>query len=209
MIELYSADGCPYAQRARVLLALREVPFELHTIDLSNKPPEFLKLSPTGRVPMLVNEGAKLYESSVINEYLRELTDWKEGLSADVYQRARERLAMLQFDNVLVPLAWASLRAKGVLDEARKKTIERELAELERTVSNADARVNLLGLHVITHVIRWRWLDDRTSFPEAFAKRPALQSWLDELAALPAVASTLPDRDETVAVMRKMAGLDG
>lgn len=207
MIELYSADGCPYAQRARALLALRHVPFELHTIDLANKPPEFLKLSPTGRVPLLVNGDALLYESYVINEYLNELTGWQEGLSKDTYQRARERLAMLQFDNVVSPLAWKSLMAKGVLDDAQKKTIERELSELELTVSNADSAVNLLGLHVITHVIRWQWLGEWTSLPQAFAKRPVLQSWLDELAALPAVVSTLPDRDETVAVMRRMAGL--
>lgn len=209
MIQLYSADGCPYAQRARVLLALREVPFELRTIDLANKPPEFLKLSPTGRVPMLVNDDAKLYESYVINEYLAELTGWPEALSKDVFQRARERLAMLQFDNVLVSLAWTSLKAKGVLDEAQKKTLERELAELERTVEGADARVNLLGIHVVTHAVRWQWVGEWTSLPQAFAKRPMLQQWLDELAALPAVTSTLSDRDETVAVMRKMAGLDG
>lgn len=208
MLELYSSDGCPYAQRARALLALREMPFELHTIDLANKPPEFLKLSPTGRVPMLVNGDAKLYESSVINEYLRELTDWTEGLSNDTYQRARERLAMLQFDNVVSPLAWGALKEKGVLNDAQKQTIERELAELERTVANADARVNLLGLHVITHVIRWQWLGEWTFLPQAFARRPVLQAWLDELAALPAVVSTLPDRDETVAMMRKMVGLD-
>lgn len=208
MLELYSADGCPYAQRSRALLALRAVPFTLQSIDLKNKPQRFLDLSPSGRVPMLLDGDAKLYESYVINEYLAEKTGWKEALSADVYQRARERLAMLQFDNVIVPAAWGSMRAKGRLEDAQRQAIERELDELQRTVLQADARVNLLGLHVITHVIRWQWMADVCPLPELLAKRMALQSWLDELAALPAVTSTLPERQESVQAMRKMAGLD-
>lgn len=208
MLQLYSADGCPYAQRARALLSLRQEPFKLRTIDLANKPADFLELSPTGRVPMLIDGEAKLYESYVINEYLRERTDWKDGLSQDVYQRARERLAMLQFDNVVVPIAWASMKAKGALDDAQRKALDRELDELQRTMQQADARVSLLGLHVITHIIRWQWLGDASPLPKMLAARPALQSWLDELAALPAVQQTLPDRDENVSVMRKMAGLD-
>lgn len=208
MLELYSADGCPYAQRSRALLALRSVPFTLQTIDLKNKPARFLELSPTGRVPMLLDGEAKLYESYVIGEYLAEKTGWQEALSADVYQRARERLAMLQFDNVIVPLAWASMRSGGKLEDAQLKAIERERDELERTMLRADARVNLLGLHVITHVVRWQWMADVCPLPELLAKRPALQSWLAELAALPAVSSTLPEREENVRAMRKMIGLD-
>lgn len=208
MLELYSADGCPYAQRARALLALRGVPFTLQTIDLKSKPARFLELSPTGRVPMLLDGEDKLYESYVINEYLAEKTGWEEALSADVYQRARERLAMLQFDNVIVPIAWASMRVEGKLTDTQRQTVERELEELERTVLRADARVNLLGLHVITHVIRWQWMEDVCPLPGILAKRPALQSWLDELAALPAVASTLPEREATVKALRKLVGLD-
>lgn len=207
MLELYSADGCPYAQRSRALLALRNVPYELHTIDLANKPKAFLDLSPTGRVPMLLDEGRVLYESYVIGEYLREKTGWQEGLSGDFFQRARERLAMLQFDNVVLPALWQALRAKGALEEARRRTLERELDELERTQAAADARVNLLALHVVTHVVRFRWLGDLTPAPELLRARPALEAWLAEIAALPAVRSTLPDEAATVATMRRMAGL--
>lgn len=207
MIQLYSSDGCPYAQRARALLALREVPFELVTIDLKNKPASFLALSPTGRVPLLVDGERKLYESYVINEYLSDVTGWDEGLSSDPYQRARERLAMLQFDNVVVPLAWKAMGANGAVDEAGRKTLERELDELEKTVLGADARVNLLGLHVVTHVVRWIWMEELTPVPAAIARRNALDRWINELVRLPAVQTTLSARDETVATMRKMAGL--
>ena len=207
MLQLWSSDGCPYAQRSRALLALREVPFELKTIDLKNKPPEFLALSPTGRVPLLVDGPHKLYESYVIGEYLRELSGWEEGLSVSPYQRARERLAMLQFDNVISPIFWASLKARGALDEKQQQALHRELDELERTVTDADARVSLLGLHVVVHVIRWHWLGEATPIPAMLEARPVLKSWLDELAALPCVQSTLPEREETVETLRRMAGL--
>lgn len=206
MLTLYALDGCPYAQRSRAQLTHRAIAFDLRLIDPRNKPADFLALSPTGRVPLLVDDDATLYESAIINEYLREKFEWTDGLSRGVYQRARERLAMAQFDSVIVPAFWASLKAGGALDEQKRKAVERELEELEKTAEAADARVNLLGLHVITHVIRWRWLGDATPFPALLAARPVLTKWLDELAALPAIESTLPDREKTVAMIHNLVG---
>ena len=42
-IKIYSSARCPYAQRTRMLMIEKELPFELTEVDLSNKPDWFLK----------------------------------------------------------------------------------------------------------------------------------------------------------------------
>jgi glutathione S-transferase len=56
-------------------MLLRElgVPFELVLIDRANngqKSAEYLKLNPTGRIPLLVHDGKPLYETAAISLYL-------------------------------------------------------------------------------------------------------------------------------------------
>ncbi len=47
--------------------------FETYEVDLENKSEEFLSVSPTGKVPVVVVDGDSLYESNVINQYLEEV----------------------------------------------------------------------------------------------------------------------------------------
>ena len=74
-LKLISHKLCPYVQRAVIALTEKGVPFERIDIDLANKPDWFLKISPLGKVPVLVvtgNDGKEvaLFESNVICEYI-------------------------------------------------------------------------------------------------------------------------------------------
>ena len=61
---LYSFRRCPYAIRARIALAASGVELEVREILLSQKPIEFLELSPKGTVPVLrIHDGTLLEES--------------------------------------------------------------------------------------------------------------------------------------------------
>lgn len=71
-IVLVSHVLCPYLQRAAIVLAEKGVPFERRDVDLANKPDWFLRLSPTGKTPMLLVDGHALFESAAICEYLDE-----------------------------------------------------------------------------------------------------------------------------------------
>ena len=71
-IELYSFAACPFAQRSRMVLAEKCLEFELHEIDVYNKPAGWEQISPTGRVPLLRHNGGTIYESTIINEYIDE-----------------------------------------------------------------------------------------------------------------------------------------
>ena len=72
--ELISHYLCPYVQRAVITLLEKEIPHSLTYIDLANKPTWFRQISPLGKVPLLKVDNEVLFESTVICEYLDEIT---------------------------------------------------------------------------------------------------------------------------------------
>ncbi|MDJ0755605.1 MAG: glutathione S-transferase family protein [Ardenticatenaceae bacterium] len=75
-LKLVSFKLCPFVQRAVITLLHRKIPFEIEYIDLAQKPAWFLEISPLGKVPVLIVDDDKaIFESSVINELLSELSE--------------------------------------------------------------------------------------------------------------------------------------
>ncbi|WP_169569806.1 glutathione S-transferase family protein [Sneathiella limimaris] len=88
--ELISHSLCPYVQRAAIVLEEKKIPFVRRYVDLSNKPQWFLKLSPLGKVPLLLVDDQVLFESQVIADYLDEVTP--ESLyPSDPLEKARHK----------------------------------------------------------------------------------------------------------------------
>ena len=89
-MTLISFDLCPYVQRARMIMNEKNIAHKVKYIDLSNKPDWFLKLSPTGKVPILSVGSEVIFESAVICEYLNEISG--EGLHpSDPFTKAVHR----------------------------------------------------------------------------------------------------------------------
>ncbi|PHS69281.1 MAG: glutathione S-transferase [Methylophaga sp.] len=66
---------CPYVQRSIILLKEKNITYNRTDIDLGNKPEWFKRISPLGKVPVLtINEDRSLFESTVICEYINEVT---------------------------------------------------------------------------------------------------------------------------------------
>lgn len=100
-LTLISHYLCPFVQRAAIALRERNVLFERRYIDLANKPEWFLKLSPLGKVPILVIDNDEvLFESSVIAQYINE-TSGGELLSADPVTKHRQ-LGWMEFASQLI-----------------------------------------------------------------------------------------------------------
>lgn len=60
---LYSFRRCPYAMRARLALAVSQIPCELREILLRDKPAAMLEASPKGTVPVLITVDGVVDES--------------------------------------------------------------------------------------------------------------------------------------------------
>ena len=62
---LYSFRRCPYAIRARWALLICEIKVEIREVDLKNKPLEFINISKTKTVPILVKTNKEVIEESL------------------------------------------------------------------------------------------------------------------------------------------------
>lgn len=203
MRTLFFTPGCPFAQRTRALLRLLQVELTLREVDLRRGDPELRAKSPTGKVPLLVEGDAVLYESWVINDYLSDTREWVEAYAEDPLLKARQRLAMKQWDDVILPLTYyRAIRfwPFGRLLPAERRAVRRELDELEQTAASTPPR-SLLGLHCAPFWARIRWL----GLPVAreVSARPRLRAWLDEGIELDVIQSTLPDKARVVGRVRR------
>ena len=100
-MKLYDAARCPYCARVRMALAEKGLDYETVPIDLGNRPSWIYELNPLGKVPVLEDGALVLPESSVIMEYLDERYPGRALLAADASERARARLTVFRFDDVL------------------------------------------------------------------------------------------------------------
>ena len=75
MLDLYHNNISVCAQKVRIVLAEKNVPWTNHHLSLASGEqltPEFKKMNPRGVVPVLVHDGNTIVESSVICSSLDE-----------------------------------------------------------------------------------------------------------------------------------------
>lgn len=125
--KLYNAWFCPFAQRAWIALLAKKVKFEYIEQNPYNKTPEWMSISPTGLVPVIIHEGNTVYESSVCIEYV------DEAFNTDVYimpkdpfNRAYARIWGDFLSKKVVPQFYAMLlkQTEEEQEEAKQKYLE-------------------------------------------------------------------------------------
>lgn len=130
MLKLYDYPDCPFSQKVRVVLAEKDLEYEKIFVDLrkgEQKTPEFLRLNPYGKVPVLVDEEEIIFESTIINEYLEDEYPHPLLLPEDSGARSRVRLLEDYCDNSFMP------STAVLLYELHKPEEERDLQRLEQS----------------------------------------------------------------------------
>ncbi len=105
-MKLYDYPDCPYCQKVRVVLAEKDLSYETVPVDLrknEQKAPEFLRLNPYGKVPVLEDEEIVIYESTIINEYLEDEYPLPNLMPEESAGRARVRMLEDYGDNIFLP----------------------------------------------------------------------------------------------------------
>ena len=127
-VTLFSARACPWAHRTRLVLAEKKVTFELKEIDLQQKPAWFdASVSGYGKVPALEHDGAHLWESAIINEYLDEVFPNPPLLPSEPGRRAVARIWIDFASTRFAPRFGELLRADS---ETARASAESELAKV-------------------------------------------------------------------------------
>ena len=195
--KLISFKLCPYVQRAAIVLAEKGVPFERVDIDLANKPDWFLKLSPLGKVPVLVVEqdGAEqvLFESAVIAEYLDE-TLAPQLHPADPLAKARHR-AWIEFASALLADFYGLYAGDEATFAAKREAIEAKLDRLEAELGDgpffAGETFGLVDA-AFAPALRYFEVFDRVLGEAFLGDRPRLAAWRRALAKRPSVIGAAP-----------------
>lgn len=83
--------------------------FDLTEIDLQNKPDWFADVSPYGQVPVLQHENSRLWESSIINEYLEEVFPEPPLMPKELGLKALARIWINFADTKFMPVCHSLL----------------------------------------------------------------------------------------------------
>jgi glutathione S-transferase len=183
VITLYDAPRCPYCARVRIVLAEKEIPFEVVEIDLSDRPGWLYEKNPAGRVPVLEEDGRPLPESVVIMEFLEERYPFPPLLPADPADRALARLRIFRDDELTDPYYAFRRGAEGAEAELHEALGKLDASLAERPFLGGAA----YGLADIAYV---PWLlRARDMLGVELEPFPALGAWLARLEERPAVAA--------------------
>ncbi len=103
-MKLYNAPQSTCSQRVRFVLNAKKLPYDEVKLDLlagDQLKPDYLKLNPNGVVPTLDHDGAIVIDSSVIIEYLDEVSPSAENFTPrDPAKRAHMRALMRFIDEM-------------------------------------------------------------------------------------------------------------
>ena len=191
--KLHAMASSGNCYKVELVAALLNIPLELHEIDIlkgESHTPEFLRLNPNGRVPLLqLPDGRPLAESNAILLYLARDSAL---VPADPYDRAlvHQWLFFEQYSHepfIATNRFWLHLAATGVEHEAQiQANHPKGLAALEVMEQTLATQSYLTGssftvadiaLYAYTHVAPEGGYD--------LGLFPAVQRWLERVAAEP------------------------
>ena len=195
-IKLYDAIPSSNSDRVKILLHEKGLAYERVTLDLKKmeqKRPEFLKLNPYGKVPVIDDNGKILFESCIINEYLDEQYPNPPFMPKDPYMRGRARVltdyGINHLQEPYTPLRLEMLkkveeRDRSVIDGAVNAIFAR-LQYLESALGDKPYLVGDISLVDIAIVTRFLRLHQWRIFPAPAL--PNLSAWFDRMVARPSV----------------------
>lgn len=140
-----------FSSKTKVVLEEKGLPYRVERVrigDIWKKTPEVLEKNPLGKVPWIDDGDTRVYDSTVINEYLDERYPEPPLLPQDPLERARVRALENYGDEIVlsgaVPRIWMpwwsneDQRDHEDMDRAREVLRTRALPFLEKTLGDRD-----------------------------------------------------------------------
>lgn len=199
MITLYEHPLSPYAQKVKIALLEKGVPFTATIPDLLGGADEaFRAASPRREVPALVDGALPVFDSTIILEYIEDRWPQPPLLPPDPAGRARARQIEELCDTSYEAINWAVYEIR-VFQRASGALAEALLARAATQIAGANAWLErALGTSPWLHGDRFGWAD-LAAAPvvngAALSGNPPaagtpLAAWLERVRARPSVATT-------------------
>ena len=195
MIDLYTA-ATPNGHKVSIALEELGLPYELRVLSLSGgeqKRPEFLAISPNGRIPAIVDRdagGFAVFESGAILVYLAEKTG--RLMPADAKGRSRVlQWLMFQMGGVGPMMGQANVFFR-YLKEKIPLAIDRYQGESRRLFRVLDHQLKdheylANDEYSIADIANWAWVRTHRWSGVEVDDLPHLKRWLAAIRARPAV----------------------
>jgi glutathione S-transferase len=201
-MKLWSGVLSPFSAKVRIALAEKSLAYETLEVPWSRqalwgpKPPEFLAVSPRGKVPVLIDGAATIYDSTIIAEYLEDRYPKPPLFPSDPVARARCRqledeadMAMTEEVTPLVQEMFTK-RDESTRDVARvaaaNDALRRRYDGLNRELAGRDY---LCGAFSVADIGTFMVVGFASSLGVAPAEtQPALAQWFQRVLARPCVA---------------------
>ena len=199
-MKLVASKLSPYARKVRVVLAEKNLPFELVVENVNDPASRIRDYNPLGKVPVLVTDGGEmLFDSVAIVEYLDAMGS-PRLIPASGIERARVRCDEALGDGITD--AGIAIRLEGLRESARQDPawVSRQRDKVDRGI---DAIAKQLGekpclrgtdltLSDIACACSLLWLEFRLPDIAWRAKHASLAAWIKRLEARPSFATTRP-----------------
>ncbi|WEJ61601.1 glutathione S-transferase family protein [Thiomicrorhabdus lithotrophica] len=192
-LELISFKLCPFVQRAVIVLKKKAVDFDITYIDLNNPPEWFKDVSPLGQVPVLKVGDDVLFESSVIQEYVDEITP-PSLQPVNPLVKAKNRAWISFGGDILMALhPMVTNKDEAVFNEKRTFILQK-LKQLE-AVHSGDrffngSDFNMIDAAYAPMFMRMEFVKNLTNI-DLLADTPKLAKWSENLLALECVKQSV------------------
>lgn len=211
MVKLYEHPLSPYVQKVKLALYEKGIPFETEIPDIiAGGDADFAATNPRLEIPALVDGDVKVFDSTIILEYLEEKWPTPPLLPATPAARARVRMIEEVCDTYYEAINWALYEIR-VFKRATGPAADALVAKAGEQIAGVNARLDRdLGAADYFNGATFGW-GDLSVFPAvnaaAFNGFPpaagsALGRWLDRVRERPSAQKVL------AAAAESMAGFD-
>lgn len=199
-IKLYDFASSPNCQRVIVVMEEKKLPYEKVPVDLKKmeqKKPDFLKLNPYGKVPVIIDGATVLYESLIINEYLEEKYPETPLLPKDPAKRAKARI-LLDYGMNHLDGPYQKIRKEMMKDEKERdqqmiegarKELKHMLGRFERELADQSYLAGDFSLVDAALIPRFVRLAGMGVLPDP--SLPNVGKWIERMKQRPSVQKIL------------------
>jgi glutathione S-transferase len=146
MRTLYHHPLCPFSRLVRVVLAEKKLDFDAQIEKFWERRPDFVALSPSGEVPVLVEEGGTaLTDAVAIAEYLDEVHREPPLLPSDPLARAEVRRLVGWFGVKFHAEVTANLAGEKVFKRLSTQHAEPDSRKIRAGFANIHEHLNYIG----------------------------------------------------------------
>ncbi|WP_428087575.1 glutathione S-transferase family protein [Candidatus Thioglobus sp.] len=194
-LELISFKLCPFAQRAIISLNTQKLDFKMTYINPMDPPDWFTAISPTGQVPLLKVDDQIVFESSVISEFINDISPTSIH-PKDVVQKANNR-AWIDFSSTMLGDLFNLVIGDEAAFNAAKKSLFSKLSKLEAVKSNKaffnGESFNLIDIALAPIFMRLAWINEFTDNALSITEFKKISAWSDAILEVEEVKSSVVD----------------